>query len=105
MHKAVLQDRTMVVKVGMEISNPQNITGGAVQGSVLGHNAVLESLDDNLLRIYTAKYVDDITIVEALDKDIPYDEDSSGNKPRRTVHPTNTQIALDTIATRAKKCS
>ena len=52
MHKAFLEERTMVVKVGTEISEPVRITGGAVQGSVLGilnHNAVLESLDDNLL--------------------------------------------------------
>ena len=52
-------------KVGTTTSDPCRITGGAVQGSVLGildHNAVLESLDDNLLQIHTAKYVDDITV-------------------------------------------
>ena len=69
MHSAFLVDRTMVVKIGNEISEPYHITGGAVQGSVLGildHNAVLESLDDDLLGIYVAKYVDDITIIETI---------------------------------------
>ena len=45
MHRAFLQERTMVVKVRTTISDPQRNTGGAVQGSVLGildHNAVLE---------------------------------------------------------------
>ena len=75
MHKAFLEDRTMVVKVGTTISEPVRITGGAVQGSVLGildHNAVLESLDDELLGIYVAKYGDDITLIESIQKLINY---------------------------------
>ena len=33
---AFLIDRTMVVKIGTELSEPRIITGGAVQGLVLG---------------------------------------------------------------------
>ena len=54
-HRAFLENRTMVVKVGTTLSKPIKITGGAVQGSVLGimdHNAVLESLDDDLQGIH-----------------------------------------------------
>ena len=105
MHKAFLEERTMVVKVGTVISEPVRITGGAVQGSLLGildHNAVLESLDDELLGIYIAKYVDDITILESVPNDVPVTEDSSGSRPVHSFIPPNSQIALDTIATRAK---
>ena len=48
---------------------PVHITGGAVQGSVLGvldHNAVLKSLDDDILEVYVAKYIYDQTIVETV---------------------------------------
>ena len=62
----------------------------------------MESLDDNLLQIYVAKYVDDLTLVESVHKDIAYVETDSGAKPTHTIHPPNTQIALDTIAERAK---
>ena len=51
----VLTERTMSVKIGTTLSNPRPVTGGAVQGSVLGvldHNVVLNNLDDGLLDIY-----------------------------------------------------
>ena len=105
MHRAFLEERTMVVKVGTTISDPVRITGGAVQGSLLGildHNAVLESLDDDLLGIHIAKYVDDITIIEPVSKDIAVKEDLSNSRPLHTFQPPHAQIALDTIATRAK---
>ena len=60
MHASFLRDRSMVVKIGTTCSTPISITGGAVQGSVLGvldHNAVLESLDDEVLNTYIAKYL------------------------------------------------
>ena len=51
MHHNFLQERTMIIKVGTITSEPVLVTGGAVQGSVLGildHNAVLKNLDDGL---------------------------------------------------------
>ena len=61
MHAAFLTDRSMSVKLGTVLSNPKPVTGGAVQGSVLGvldHNVVLNNLDDELLEVYVAKYID-----------------------------------------------
>ena len=86
----------------------RRITGGAVQGSVLGiidHNAVLESLDDNLLDIYIAKYVDDITLIEAIPKYVTTDIDNQTDKPTHTFLPPKSQYALDTIANNATKKS
>ena len=90
----------MVVKIGNETSEPYDITGGAVQGSVLGildHNAVLESLDDNLLGIYVAKYVDDITMIETIPKDYPYQLTEEEAISKQVIHPEHTQNALDII--------
>ena len=45
MHAAFLTDRKMRVKIGSILSTERDVTGGAVQGSVLGvmdHNAVME---------------------------------------------------------------
>ena len=67
MHAAFLNNRRMRVKIGNILSNEKIITGGAVQGSVLGvldHNAVLEFVDEDLdvnsTGIY--KYVDDLKL-------------------------------------------
>ena len=60
MHGAFLTDRKMSVKVGNVMSEPKSVTGGAVQGSVLGvidHNAVLEDIDEDI-RITSEKYVE-----------------------------------------------
>ena len=57
----------MQVKLGTFLSDPLPVTGGAVQGSVLGvldHNVVLNNLDDDLLEIYVAKYIDDMTLID-----------------------------------------
>ena len=65
------------------ISEPCRITGGAVQGSILGimdHNAVLENLDDGLDEIYIAKYVDDITLIETVKE--------NRNKTNTYIHTT-----------------
>ena len=94
MHGAFLIDRTMKVKIGTHLSNPRNVTGGAVHGSVLGvldHNAVLESLDDDLLDIYVAKYIDDITVVEAVPKDIDF---TYSDLEEHIFHPQQSQVAL-----------
>ena len=66
------------------------------------HNAVLESLDDDVLGIYVAKYVDDITIVEAIPRDIAVEEEQGEEKTTYHIHPPQTQIAMDTIASRAR---
>ena len=65
----------MVVKVGNTISDPKPVTGGAVQGSILGvldHNAVIEFVDQGFT-VNTEKYVDDMTLIESIPRDAtPY---------------------------------
>ena len=66
MHAAFLIGRLMQVKVGNTLSPRLNVTGGAVQGSVLGvmdHNAVMEGVDEDFL-MEPHKYVDDLTSTE-----------------------------------------
>ena len=50
MHAAFLTERTMSVKIGTTLSDPRPVTGGAVQGSVMGvldHTIVLNISDSN----------------------------------------------------------
>ena len=71
MHAAFLMGRSMQVKVGNELSGIQSVTGGAVQGSVLGvmdHNAVMEIVDEDFLTD-SHKYVDDLTTTETIERD------------------------------------
>ena len=66
MHAAFLKDRSMSVKLGTVLSKTRPVTGGAVQGSVLGfldHNVVLNNLDNGLLSTCIAKYVDNMMTV------------------------------------------
>ena len=66
MRNAFLTNRRMQVKVGNILSDPILVTGGVVQGSILGvldHNAVLENNDSDFMQP-TSKYVDDMTLVE-----------------------------------------
>ena len=73
MHAAFLEGRKMRVKIGNLLSDEHDITGGAVQGSVLGvmdHNAVLEFLDEDIADQEVYKYVDDLTMDEVIQKDI-----------------------------------
>ena len=68
MHAAFLKGRMMRGKVGNVLSDNVSITGGAVQGSILGvldHNAVLEDIVEDLAQ-QTEKYVDDMTLFEAI---------------------------------------
>ena len=70
MHSAFLTNRTMAVKVGNTISPPRAVTGGAVQGSILGvmdHNAVMEFVDEGFT-VEAQKYVEDMTTVETIPK-------------------------------------
>ena len=105
MHKAFLENRYMTVKIGTHLSDSLKVLGGAVQGSVLGvldHNAVLEDLDDEMLDIYTAKYIDDLTMVETIEKSIPYllATDDLSNVLHRFV-PPQSQAALHEIVRKA----
>ena len=71
MHAAFLQNRYMRVKVGNTLSSKKSVTGGAVQGSVLGvmdHNAVMEVVDDDFLTD-SHKYVDDLTATEVIGRE------------------------------------
>ena len=71
MHAAFLSGRKMSVKIGSCLSEPLSVTGGAVQGSILGvmdHNAVLEDIDNRLPDKTMQKYVDDATITECIKK-------------------------------------
>ena len=54
--------------IGNVLSSEQEVTGGAVQGSVLGvmdHNAVMEYVGKDFF-----KYVDDLTLTEPIKKTI-----------------------------------
>ena len=96
----------MSVKIGTVMSGPREVTGGAVQGSVLGvldHNIVLKNLDDNLLEVYVAKYVDDMTVIDTVGHEVTTDIDASGSRQMHNIHPTKTQEAFSTISTNATK--
>ena len=92
MHAAFLMGRTMSVKAGSQISNPKPVTGGAVQGSVLGvldHNVVLDDLDNEVDdNIYVAKYVDDLTMIETVNGDIKTEISLEPSKPHHKFEPT-----------------
>ena len=71
----------MSVKIGTTLLKPRPVTGGAVQGSVLGlldHNVVLNNLDEGLHDVYIAKYVDDMTIIDMVDNSVETQEHTSG---------------------------
>ena len=71
MHAAFLNNRFMQVKVGNTLSEKLAVTGGAVQGTVLGvmdHNACMESVDEGF-HTDSFKYVDDLTSTEEIEHD------------------------------------
>ena len=99
MHAAFLMNRKMRVKIGNVLSNELPVTGGAVQGSVLDvmdHNAVMEFVDENVEGDFF-KYVDDLTMAEA----IPMDTDCLiDNSPSRQLHsfkPKQIQAGFDSL--------
>jgi len=107
MHAAFLKGRKMRVKIGVEYSDEIRVTGGAVQGSILGvmdHNVCLENLDDGLgdKDLLVEKYVDDMTIIETVTADIPCVIDVSGNRPLHSFRPMKTQAVFDEIVERAE---
>ena len=106
MHAAFLRDRTMQVKLGTHLSEPKPVTGGAVQGSVLGvldHNVVLNNLDDDLLEIYVAKYVDDMTLIDVVPNSVPTDIDTNNTRPLHTIYPQRSQDSFNSIVHKAEQ--
>ena len=106
MHAAFLTERTMSAKIGTTLSDPRPVTGGAVQGSVLGvldHTVVLNNLNDGLLDIYIAKYirVDDMTLIDTVDNSVATQIDTTGNRPLHTISPEKTQAAFRSINNKA----
>ena len=106
MHAAFLRDRTMSVRIGTMMSDKLAVTGGAVQGSVLGvldHNVVLNDLDKDLPdSIYLAKYVDDLTLVETVSNTVTTSIDNSGNRQLHSIKPADSQQAFNMIKRRAE---
>ena len=81
------------------LSHEFPVTGGAVQGSVLGvmdHNAVMEFVNKGLDES-SYKHVDDLTVQETIDKNISCTIDSSGNRPIHTFKPLEVQGSLDVL--------
>ena len=101
MHAAFLLDRTMSVKVGTHISVPKQVTGGAVQGSVLGvldHNVVLNSLDDEVdPTTHVTKYVDDMTLIETVPADVETEVNAEGNRPLYIIKPRAIKQSFEQI--------
>ena len=91
----------MSVRIGTLTSDKLPITSGAVQGSVLGvldHNVVLNHLDKNLPdSIYSAKYMDDLTLIETVPNSVQTDIDTSGNRPMHNLLPADSQRAFNVI--------
>ena len=100
MHAAFLKSRTMCVKIGNVLSDPMPVTGGAVQGSVLGvmdHNAVLEGLNDNIEQAMF-KYVDDLTMIEPIDPSVPcLIETEQNGQTTHIFRPSVTQESFDSL--------
>ena len=91
----------MQVKIGNIQLRPIPVTGGAVQGSLLGvldHNAVLESIDD-IFRQPASKYMDDMTLGERTEKDEPsvVDFDDEKGRERLTFHQRQTQKSIEQL--------
>ena len=69
----------------------------------MDHNVVLNNLDDNLLSVYVAKYVDDMTVIDIADNTVKTNIDPSPSKPMHTLYPEQTQHAFNTISNTATK--
>ena len=99
MHAAFLTNRQMRVKIGNILSEEKKVTGGAVQGSVLGvldHNAVLEFIDEEIdQNIY--KYIDDLTLSEEIPQSTDSIIDNTGGIQTHYFRPDNTQVAFDKL--------
>ena len=87
----------MTAKVGNVVSRPKPVTGGAVQGSILGvldHNAVIEFVDEDFT-IRTEKYVDDMTTVESIPNGANYYYDEAYET--KLFHATETENSIQKL--------
>ena len=101
-----------IQEVGNTLSEPKSITGGAVQGSILGvmdHNAVLEDVDEDF-GIQAEKYVDDLTVLENIPKDAPHLTDNQNNivvtrakKTEKTLERLSATCSRKNLKTNEKK--
>ena len=100
MHAAFLTDRSMRVKIGNILSDHKEVTGGAVQGSVLGvmdHNAVLEGINDNMDQ-NMFKYIDDLTMEETVDSAVPcLIEKNADGSETHLFKPAATQTSFEQL--------
>ena len=90
----------MRAKIGNLLSEEQEVMGGAVQGSVLGvmdHNAVMEFVDEEVTDD-VFKYVDDLTLQEAVERDAACLVDNSGTRPIHTFKPAKIQKNFEKLA-------
>ena len=97
MHASFLKNRRMKVKIGNLLSDEKIVTGGAVQGSVLGvldHNAVLE-FEDEVIEQDVYKYIDDLTLAEAIPQDTDSIIDSTGGIQTHYFRPQKTQESFN----------
>ena len=97
MHAAFLTQRKMRVKIGNIVSSERDVTGGAVQGSVLGvmdHNAVMEFVDEELDGDFF-KYVDDLTMAEEIGREVDCMIDNSGARQLHLFKPSKIQAGFD----------
>lgn len=102
MHAAFLHGRKMRVKVGNLISKEHAVTGGAVQGSVLGvldHNAVMEYLDEDIDYQNKYKYVDDLTAEEQIEQNIDFliENDQATGIQIHLFKPPKTQKSIEIL--------
>ena len=97
MHAAFLPDRSMSVKVGNIVSEKRPVTGGAVQGSILGvldHNAVIEFVDEGF-SVHSEKYVDDMTTLEMIPRNTRYYMDEAYET--RLYHAEETEKSIEKL--------
>lgn len=56
-----------------------------------------------VLELYVAKYVDDLTLIETVKRNVPTTVNNTGDKTVHVFNPPISQSALTTIASRAEE--
>ena len=65
---------------------------------VLDHNAVLNDLDKGSDKeLYIAKYIDDMTLIDAIPTETPFTSDNTGNRILQTLRPERSETAFNNI--------
>ena len=62
---------------------------------------MLNNLDDDILEVYVAKYIDDMTLIDVVPNTVKTEIDVTGNKPLHTIYPDKSQEAFKSIANKA----